>query len=59
MDPLHDEAEKGGGDCDHSYVLKDDLGYVCRVCGVIDRGIESIFEFQYKVRFFFCNLHYI
>ena len=39
-------------DCDHSSVLKDDLGYVCRICGVIDRGIETIFEFQYnKVRF--------
>ncbi|XP_028765718.1 protein CHROMATIN REMODELING 35-like isoform X1 [Neltuma alba] len=50
MDSPHDEAEKGGGDCDHSYVLKDDLGYVCRVCGVIDRGIETIFEFQYKVK---------
>ncbi|KAA0045612.1 protein CHROMATIN REMODELING 35-like [Cucumis melo var. makuwa] len=34
-------------DCDHSFLLKDDLGYVCRICGVIDRGIETIFEFQY------------
>ncbi|KAI9123842.1 hypothetical protein K1719_005142 [Acacia pycnantha] len=50
MDSPHDEAEKGGGDCDHSFVLKDDLGYVCRVCGVIDKGIETIFEFQYKVK---------
>lgn len=39
------------GDCEHSFVLKDDLGYVCRVCGVIDRGIETLFEFQYKVTF--------
>jgi hypothetical protein len=36
--------------------LKDDLGYVCRVCGIIDRGIETIFEFQYKVRQL--SLHY-
>ncbi|KAK4258637.1 hypothetical protein QN277_005067 [Acacia crassicarpa] len=50
MDSPHDEVEKGGGDCDHSFVLKDDLGYVCRVCGVIDKGIETIFEFQYKVK---------
>ncbi|XP_054777091.1 protein CHROMATIN REMODELING 35 isoform X2 [Prosopis cineraria] len=50
MDSPYDEVEKGSGDCDHSYVLKDDLGYVCRVCGVIDRGIETIFEFQYKVK---------
>ncbi|KAF7841004.1 protein CHROMATIN REMODELING 35-like isoform X1 [Senna tora] len=45
-----EEAKQGEEDCDHSFVLKDDLGYVCRVCGVIDRGIETIFEFQYKVK---------
>lgn len=39
--PLEDEG------CDHSYVLKDDIGYVCRVCGVIQRAIETIFDFQY------------
>lgn len=50
VDPLPDEEEKEDEDCDHSFVLKDDLGYVCRVCGVIDRGIETIFEFQYKVK---------
>lgn len=39
-------------DCDHSFVLKDDIGYVCRVCGVIDRGIETIIDVQFsKVRF--------
>ncbi|XP_057428626.1 protein CHROMATIN REMODELING 35-like [Lotus japonicus] len=47
--PPEEEVEKED-DCDHSFVLKDDLGYVCRVCGVIDRGIETIFEFQYKVK---------
>ncbi|KAI3434308.1 uncharacterized protein J3R85_006565, partial [Psidium guajava] len=35
-------------DCDHSFVLKDDIGYVCRVCGVVDRKIETIFDFQYN-----------
>ncbi|KAI4375691.1 hypothetical protein MLD38_013531 [Melastoma candidum] len=35
--------------CNHS-ILKDDIGYVCRVCGVIDRKIENIFEFQYHKR---------
>lgn len=41
-------------DCDHSFVLKDDLGYVCRICGVIDRGIETIIDVQFnKVRLFF------
>ncbi|XP_017433544.1 protein CHROMATIN REMODELING 35 isoform X1 [Vigna angularis] len=44
------EEDYDDDDCDHSFVLKDDLGYVCRVCGVIGRGIETIFEFQYKVK---------
>ncbi|KAF5203995.1 Chromatin remodeling [Thalictrum thalictroides] len=34
-------------DCDHSFLLKDDLGYVCRVCGVIKKSIETIFDFQW------------
>ncbi|KAG8655909.1 protein CHROMATIN REMODELING 35 [Manihot esculenta] len=34
--------------CDHSSVLKDDLGYVCRICGVIQRGIETIIEVQFN-----------
>lgn len=38
--------------CKHSFLLKDDLGYVCRICGIIDKRIETIFEFQYnKVKF--------
>ncbi|CAI8607536.1 unnamed protein product [Vicia faba] len=49
-DPQPEEEEEKDADCDHTFVLKDDLGYVCRVCGVIDRGIETIFEFQYKVK---------
>ncbi|XVF45340.1 hypothetical protein PTKIN_Ptkin02bG0198100 [Pterospermum kingtungense] len=35
-------------DCDHSFILKDDLGYVCRICGVIERGIETIIDVQYN-----------
>ncbi|KAK7314244.1 hypothetical protein VNO77_39458 [Canavalia gladiata] len=50
VNPLPDEEVEKDEDCDHSFVLKDDLGYVCRVCGVIDKGIETIFEFQYKVK---------
>lgn len=43
-----DEHIKGPKDmCDHSFVLKDDIGYVCRVCGVIQKGIEEIIEYQY------------
>lgn len=49
QDPSSDEqVRESEEDCDHSFVLKDDLGYVCRICGVIDRGIETIFEFQYN-----------
>lgn len=50
MDPSSEGISDGGEDCDcdHSFVLKDDLGYVCRICGVIDRGIETIFEFQFN-----------
>lgn len=47
----NEHMEEDGEDCDHSFVLKDDLGYVCRICGVIDRGIETIIEVQFnKVR---------
>ncbi|KAF8377898.1 hypothetical protein HHK36_031286 [Tetracentron sinense] len=42
-----EEEEGEGEECDHSFVLKDDLGYVCRVCGVIERGIETIFDYQW------------
>ncbi|KAJ0010292.1 hypothetical protein Pint_34760 [Pistacia integerrima] len=44
----NEHMEKDGEDCDHSFILKDDLGYVCRICGVIDRGIESIIEVQFN-----------
>ncbi|KAL1801816.1 hypothetical protein ACET3Z_030463 [Daucus carota] len=37
-------------DCEHSYILKDDIGYVCRICGVIQKRIESIIEYQYAKR---------
>ncbi|XP_023920745.2 protein CHROMATIN REMODELING 35 isoform X2 [Quercus suber] len=49
VDPSTDEhTREGGEECDHSFFLKDDLGYVCRICGVVDKAIESIFEFQYS-----------
>ncbi|KAF7849912.1 LOW QUALITY PROTEIN: hypothetical protein BT93_L0144 [Corymbia citriodora subsp. variegata] len=47
----NDSSSEDMEDCDHSFVLKDDIGYVCQVCRVVDRKIETIFEFQYnKVR---------
>ncbi|KAJ4963628.1 hypothetical protein NE237_023567 [Protea cynaroides] len=43
-----EHSEEGEGEeCHHSFVLKDDLGYVCRVCGIIERAIETIFDFQW------------
>ncbi|KAG9443940.1 hypothetical protein H6P81_015280 [Aristolochia fimbriata] len=47
------EASDNSGDtqkeeeCEHSCVLKDDLGYVCQICGVIQKSIETIFDFQW------------
>lgn len=55
LDIPSEEQVRDDGDCEHSFVLKDDLGYVCRVCGVIDRGIETLFEFQYNKVTFFCH----
>ncbi|RAL50376.1 hypothetical protein DM860_018311 [Cuscuta australis] len=38
---------KGNGDCDHIFILKEDIGTVCRVCGFILQSIETIIDFQY------------
>ncbi|PPD74858.1 hypothetical protein GOBAR_DD28218 [Gossypium barbadense] len=48
LEELPGENMSEDEDCDHSFVLKDDLGYVCRICGVIERGIETIIEIQYN-----------
>ncbi|CAI9286716.1 unnamed protein product [Lactuca saligna] len=42
----HENANEEGKDCDHTFILKEDIGSVCRVCGIIDKSIESIIEFQ-------------
>ncbi|XP_051146910.1 protein CHROMATIN REMODELING 35 [Andrographis paniculata] len=44
LEEHHDEDEE---DCDHSFIFKDDLGDVCRICGVIKRGIETIIEYNF------------
>ncbi|CAI9101976.1 OLC1v1000156C1 [Oldenlandia corymbosa var. corymbosa] len=47
-DPSSDEkAAEEPLECDHSFILKDDIGYVCRVCGIIQRSIETIIEYQF------------
>ncbi|KAL6270034.1 hypothetical protein ACE6H2_026945 [Prunus campanulata] len=49
VDPSADETSGVcGEECDHVFILKDDLGLVCRICGVVQQGIETIFEFQYS-----------
>ncbi|KAB2634658.1 SNF2 domain-containing protein CLASSY 3-like [Pyrus ussuriensis x Pyrus communis] len=49
VDPSADETSgECGEECDHICILKDDLGLVCRICGVVQQGIETMFEFQYS-----------
>lgn len=35
-------------DCEHSFILKDDMGYVCRVCGVIEKSILDIIDVNFS-----------
>lgn len=50
---MHDNTNnKPNEDCEHSLILRDDIGYVCRVCGKVEMEIQKIFEFQYKVMIF-------
>lgn len=50
---VHDNTNnKPNEDCEHSLILRDDIGYVCRVCGKVEMEIQKIFEFQYKVMIF-------
>ncbi|CAN8248046.1 unnamed protein product [Cochlearia groenlandica] len=35
-------------DCEHSFILMDDMGYVCRVCRVIDKSILDIIDVQFS-----------
>lgn len=52
--PAPDEHEQQDGeDCEHSFRLIDDIGSVCRICGYVQKTIESIIDFEYaKVRVF-------
>nr|GMD83851.1 protein CHROMATIN REMODELING 35-like [Ipomoea batatas] len=43
-----DKAEDEDEECEHSFILKEDIGYVCRICGVIKKSIESIIDYQYS-----------
>ncbi|XP_076929299.1 protein CHROMATIN REMODELING 35-like [Bidens hawaiensis] len=47
MHPLPDQKpSEDEQECDHYYILKDDIGYVCRVCGMVQMPIDSVIEFQ-------------
>lgn len=35
-------------DCEHDYLLKDDIGVVCQLCGVIKKSISTIFDYQWR-----------
>ncbi|KAL1223360.1 Protein CHROMATIN REMODELING 35 [Cardamine amara subsp. amara] len=35
-------------DCDHSFILMDDMGSVCRVCGVVEKSILDIIDVQFN-----------
>lgn len=38
---------KNINECDHSFILKDDVGLVCDLCGLVGRDIETIFQFTW------------
>ncbi|KAF0912900.1 hypothetical protein E2562_019480 [Oryza meyeriana var. granulata] len=46
----NNSCEQEEAECHHDFLMKDDLGIVCRVCGLIQQRIENIFEYQWKKR---------
>ncbi|XP_073022336.1 protein CHROMATIN REMODELING 35-like isoform X2 [Primulina eburnea] len=49
VNEVPDEYEAEGEiECLHNLILKDDIGDVCRICGVIKRGIETIIEYNFS-----------
>ena len=58
VDEAANEKEEGNGmmgdiDCNHDIRIHEDLGHVCRVCGMIVRRADSIIDYQWKK---VCNL---
>lgn len=46
-------------DCEHSFILMDDMGYVCRVCGVIEKSILDIIDVNFsKVSILFSDFFF-
>ncbi|OEL31409.1 Protein CHROMATIN REMODELING 35 [Dichanthelium oligosanthes] len=53
VDEVANEKEEDNGkmediSCNHDIRIHDDLGHVCRVCGMIVRRAESIIDLQWK-----------
>ncbi|CAO1943879.1 unnamed protein product [Urochloa humidicola] len=48
--PIESNNEETEDACDHDFRLRDDLGIVCRICGLIQQRIENIFEHSWKKR---------
>ncbi|KAL2469345.1 SNF2 domain-containing protein/helicase domain-containing protein [Forsythia ovata] len=47
-DSLPDENEAETKEhCEHFFILKDDIGEVCRICGIIRRSIDTIIEYNF------------
>ncbi|XP_062196578.1 protein CHROMATIN REMODELING 35-like isoform X4 [Phragmites australis] len=42
------DNEKEDNDCTHDIRIHEDLGHVCRVCGMIVRRADSIIDYQWK-----------
>ncbi|TVU42390.1 hypothetical protein EJB05_08792 [Eragrostis curvula] len=43
-----DNERVEGNDCNHDIRIHEDLGHVCRVCGMIVRRADSIIDYQWK-----------
>ncbi|CAN6313946.1 unnamed protein product [Urochloa humidicola] len=48
--PIESKNEETEDACNHDFQLKDDLGIVCSICGLIQQRIENIFEHSWKKR---------
>ncbi len=43
-----DDENEMDDDCNHDIRIHEDLGHVCRICGMIVRKAETIIDYQWK-----------